>query len=221
MVAARTRRAQRGFTLLELLVAILVFAVMAVMAYGGLDAVLRDRDSLERGLNRTASLQKTIYRLETDLANVRPRPIRGRYGEVKPAFMAPPDGMVSFTSGGVPNPLHLRRSTLERVAYTLDGHKLERLRWFVLDRAPNTQPEKTTLLTGVNKVTWRFTDASGQSYSQWPPPNEPDTRNPPTPVSVEVTLETKQWGILRLLMPIEAGSHRRKVLPTGVAPGKG
>lgn len=217
MIAGRARRAQDGFTLLELLVAILVFAVMAVMAYGGLDAVLSDRDSLQRGLDRTAGLQKALYRLERDLANVRSRPIRGQYGEVKPAFMAPPEGMVSFTSGGVPNPLHQRRSTLERVAYALDDHKLERLRWFDLDRAPGSHPEKTTLLKGVDKITWRFTAANGQSYSQWPPPNEPDTQNPPTPVSAEVTLETRQWGKLRLLMPIETGNHRT----TGGVQGNG
>lgn len=212
------RRPENGFTLIELLVALLVFAVMAAMAYGGLNAVMNDRYSLQRALKRTAMLQKAIYRLETDLCDVRPRPIRGRYGEIRPAFRAVANGMVSFTRGGFPNPLDQRRSTLERVAYTLVGHKLERWRWSVLDRAPNSQPDKTTLLKGVNQMTWRFTDAHGQSYAQWPPPNQPDTQAPPSPPSsAEITLKTSQWGTLRLLVPIEAGDNT--VQPTAAGTG--
>ena len=77
------------------------------------------------------------------------------------------------------------------------------------------------LVAMFDKVTWRFTSANGQSYSQWPPPNEPNTRNPPTPISAEITLKTQQWGKLRLLMPIEAGSHQTAEQSTGGVPGNG
>ncbi len=198
----------RGFTLIELLVAILVFAVMAAMAYGGLAAVMRSRQGLEDALQRNAKLQKAIYRLRGDLYDVRARTIRGRYGDVKPAFVATASGVVSFTRGGYPNPLHQRRATLQRVSYRLDGEKLERARWLVLDRSPDSAPERTTLLTGIKRLRWRFTDADGQTFSQWPPPNKPTTGAHPPPVSAEIILKTKHWGDLRLLVALTAPDHQ-------------
>lgn len=201
-------RNEQGFTLLELLVAIMVFAVMAVMAYSGLNVVMNDRESLQKSLDRIAALQKAVYRLETDLADVRRRPIRGRYGDIKPAFLAA-KGVVSFTRGGLSNPLHLPRSTLERIGYTVDDDKLIRLRWLTLDRAPDGKPIRTTLLKGVTKISWRFTGSGGQSFAQWPPPNETNRITAKPPVAAEVILETKRWGKLRLLMPLLNGTRHQ------------
>ena len=44
------RSPSRGFTLLELIVVVAIFAIFAILAYGGLDAVLKTRASVERAL---------------------------------------------------------------------------------------------------------------------------------------------------------------------------
>ncbi len=52
------RKPARGFTLLELIVVIAIFALFSIMAYGGLDSVLKTRHQVERAQERVAELQK-------------------------------------------------------------------------------------------------------------------------------------------------------------------
>lgn len=57
---------QRGFTLLELIVAVSVLALIAVFSWRGLDAVLRTRDSLNVAQARLDALQRSFNRIEHD-----------------------------------------------------------------------------------------------------------------------------------------------------------
>lgn len=62
--AARTH----GFTLIEVLVALAIMAVMAGMAWRGIDAVLRSREMSQAKLEQTARLQTVLAQWEQDLA---------------------------------------------------------------------------------------------------------------------------------------------------------
>ena len=48
---------QRGFTLLELLVSLAIFAILGVAAYAGLDAVLNAKDRIEAKADQLGRLQ--------------------------------------------------------------------------------------------------------------------------------------------------------------------
>ena len=60
----------RGFTLIEVLVALLIMALMAVMAWRGLDAIIRTRDISQAKLEQTMRLQTVMGQWEQDLLNV-------------------------------------------------------------------------------------------------------------------------------------------------------
>lgn len=60
----------QGFTLVELLVALLILSVVAAMAWQGVDAMLRSRDISEQRLEGQLRLQSTIAQWETDLEAV-------------------------------------------------------------------------------------------------------------------------------------------------------
>jgi general secretion pathway protein J len=60
---------QRGLTLIELLVAIGVLAIIAVMAWHGLDSLTRTRESLNHELEQARSLQLTLAQWQIDCAN--------------------------------------------------------------------------------------------------------------------------------------------------------
>lgn len=63
----RSTAGPRGFTLIEVLVALLVMATMAVIAWRGIDALLKSRDIAQTHLDRSALLQTVLAQWELDL----------------------------------------------------------------------------------------------------------------------------------------------------------
>jgi len=90
-----------GFTLLELIVVIGIFAIFAAMAYGGLDSVLKTRVRVEASLDRTEQFERAYLRLRGDFQNAANRPIRDIDGSVLPTFVFDNYAKrVEFTRGG-------------------------------------------------------------------------------------------------------------------------
>lgn len=61
---------QGGFTLVEVLVALLILAVVAAMAWQGIDAILRSRDLSNQKLEQQLRLQSVIAQWDTDIAEI-------------------------------------------------------------------------------------------------------------------------------------------------------
>lgn len=194
-------RRAAGFTLLELLVVIAIFAVFSLMAYGGLDAVLKTRAHVEEALERTATAQKAYLRLRDDFQQLRNRPARDGYGDLQPPLRTDNQGRIELTRGGWRNPLLLPRPGLERVSYRLDGKKLKRESWRVLDQAQDSRPVELVLLDDVQQLRWRMLDKDRAWQESWPPQsNQSDTNTPaPLPLAVELQIESKHWGRLTFL----------------------
>jgi general secretion pathway protein J len=181
-----------GFSLIELLVALAVFASMAALAYGGLNSVVRTRAELGRQQAAFNGLMHSVAVLERDLRQAAARPVRGNYGEPQPAFAGLPD-RVEFTRAGFANPQAEQRSNLERVAYALDGGALERGVWLALDRAPGSKAQVTTLRDHVEAFRLRYLDASNRWSDNWPP-RETDAMPAALPRAVEFRLQTQDYG---------------------------
>jgi len=223
----RRRSNLAGFTLLELIVAIGVFAVMAAMAYGGLSAVLNTRASIERVSARTTLYQKAYLRLREDFQNGAIRGIKDENGQARPAlFYDTYRQRVEFTRGGWPNPLGLPRTGFQRVAYSVDDKgRLIRESWNVLDRAPRSEPDDLLLIDGVDKFAIRFLDSKLQWQEQWPPQSDVDTTAavPDLPLAVELRISTRDWNELRFLFQMspnigtQAGSTGTTQPPSGGA----
>jgi general secretion pathway protein J len=194
-------RLQRGFTLLELIVVIAIFGIFAVMAYGGLNSVLKTRVQVERAQDRLAEVQKAYLRLRDDLQQVAPRPIRDGYGDVQPAMRGLERPLLlEFTRGGWRNPAALPRASLERVAYRVEENRLLRASWRVLDQAQDSKAVDNVLLTDVEKMELRYLDADREWRPRWPMESADvaAARQPP-PLAVEITLFTRDLGELRFL----------------------
>jgi len=192
----------KGFTLLELLVALTIFAVIATLAYSGLNTVLTTRLQIERHTNQLAQLQMTFARLGRDIEQYLPRPIRNEYGDLQPAFQGTVTTL-ELTCAGWRNPAQQPRSSLQRVAYQVVDNTLWRIYWPVLDRAQDTKPLRTSLLKDVSEIRLRFLDELQQWHEEWPP------SLPPTEVvnllslkAVEVVLVVKEWGPLTRLFQV-------------------
>jgi general secretion pathway protein J len=64
------QRSAHGFTLVEVLVAMVVMAIMSLMAWQGVDGIARARESNQTRLEQTLRLETVIAQWEQDLASL-------------------------------------------------------------------------------------------------------------------------------------------------------
>jgi general secretion pathway protein J len=207
-------RKQNGFTLLELLVAMGIFALMAAMAYGGLNVIISERQATDKHAARLAQLQTSFLWLSRDIEQMTNRKIRDEYGDSQLALSSTEIGrfQLEFTRGGWRNPAGRTRSNLQRVAYGVHEDKLIRFYWNVLDRAQDSKPLETVLLDGVTRMDLRFLSAKGSSQEpgqnkqewveDWPGNAFVEQPSDNPPLAVEVTLETEAEGRITRLFRV-------------------
>lgn len=203
------KRIANGFTLLEMLVAVAVFAVVATLAYGGLLTISRQKIGIDDTQTRLAEVRLAVSLLERDITQLRARPVREAFqGDLLPAFRGGVSGLTAleFTRGGWRNPAGLPRASLQRVAWAVEGDELVRYRWPVLDQAQDTQPIRTVVLEGLLGLSLRFIDSQGEPQDQWPPISGADSQlaDPLTslPFGVEITLDLEPEGRMRRLIAV-------------------
>ena len=195
----------RGFTLLELLVALAIFAVLSVMAYGGLRNVLDTRAQVEVEAARLTALQTTFTLIGRDVEQVLARSVRDNFGDAQPPLIGGGDQLLEFTHAGLRNPSLQARSQLQRVAYQLKDGRLQRLTWPMLDRAPNSEPQQAELLGGITAVEILFYDQNLAPQQEWPQASTGSTTPQVLPRGVEVSIELDGWGrVTRLFRIVDA-----------------
>lgn len=143
---------QKGFTLLEMVIAMAIFAVIMIIVMGGINMVMRSQEQVSVRAKRLANLQMAVTVLVRDLTQIVERPVRDYNGELTTIITVNPKSAIhlEFTSGGNVNPnQQYQRSTLQRIGYGLDNGMLIRFTWPVLDRVSSTQMARRHILSDV------------------------------------------------------------------------
>jgi len=166
----------RGFTLLELLVAIAVLALLSALSFRGLSSVLDTEARLQGESRLWNDLSLCFAQLDEDLSMAVDRPVRGRDGAEMPALLlAGRDGGSAAVEGAQLVFTRLGRgeggiaqSMPRRVGYRLREGRLEYLLWPAPDIAPGARPAVYVLLENVGDVRWQALDAQGRWLDAWP-----------------------------------------------------
>lgn len=178
-----------GFTLVELLVALAIFAIMSGFAYRGLAAMLDSREALRKESRKWRDVALVVGRFERDLGAALPRRVWSASGTP----LAPLSSAVDANPG--PEGLALTRAGAalmqnalaapQRVAWRLKDGAVERLTWSGADAAPREEPRATAVLGAVSALAFRFLDPKSLEWrANWGLPGNDEG----LPGAVEMTL---------------------------------
>lgn len=199
-------RRQRGFTLLEILVAVVILAVMGLMSYRAVRDARVQADIAAVHMDRLREVQRAVHLLVTDFRTLAPRPARELVGDgYRAALRRDPNSaaLVELTHAGWPNGAGTPRGTLQRVSYRLDDRKLIREHWTVTDPTLANEPQKRELLGGVERIEIRYLGPGREWDALWPPLGSVGDRAfRARPLAVEITLVVDGWGELKRLVEV-------------------
>lgn len=192
-----------GFTLLEILVAVAIFAVLAAMAYGGLNAIVRAQIAVRESSDALDGLSRALARFEKDLAQAYSRSSRGAYGTIESALVGDSNSfsvsamvITATASGPSASPV--------RVRHTLAQGRWLRVQSAALDLAPSTPETARLILADFSGASLRYLDAQLIEHDRWPPANAAlEGGNADTlPRAVELRLTSKRFGEIRRLIAL-------------------
>jgi general secretion pathway protein J len=189
----------KGFTLLEILIALFIFTIISMILVSSLRSVMDSVSLTENKADRLRKLQMALLVMSRDVEQAINRPVMNVNGKVEAAFVGSAHGF-TFTHTGFANPTHtVARSTMQRTVYQWQDEAMSRITWDVLDQAPKSQSHERSILTGVTEGHFKYLDKNGRFYNEWPL-NGQDSE--PLPRAVRVYLTLANWGTLTQLYVI-------------------
>lgn len=187
--------AQQGFTLVELLISLLIFGLIAAAGVGLLGFSVRAQEASSERLNEIAAIRRVGAVMTSDLAQATPRLVRDLDGARVPAFVgeggAPGMVALGFVRRGWSNGGNAARASLQRVEYRRVEDRLERQGWPMLDGAAPGKP--AIILRGVEAMSVRYR-RKGEWRDLWDA-----ERAEAMPDAVEVVMDLAGIGPVRQL----------------------
>lgn len=162
---------QQGFTLLEIVIALLIFTVIAGIAAVSLYSVVNASKRIKKHAYQLAELQIVQTLLTRDFSQLIDRPIIDEAGQTQPSVKSLTGNLsgAEFTKIDELNPFALQQqSNLQRVAYFVQQSQLYRQTWQALDRTPDTKTSIQPLLSHITAWQIIFLDANKQAHDYWP-----------------------------------------------------
>ncbi len=196
----RKKLTQSGFTLIEILISLAIFAIIGVICAYALRNLINMHDNISNINKRIANLNIALVIMQRDMQQIVDRPIRDSSGHLVQSIILGGSSL-EFTNSSNIDPLGTAmHSDLQRIRYQLSGDGLTREIWPVLDQ-PSTpvQPLQQPILGGVSKLQFQLVDENNQPQSVWPPPGaqSASVAGMQMPKAIVVTMTIKGFGELK------------------------
>ncbi len=186
----------RGFTFIEMLLAIAIFSIMGLATYTLFDSMTKSNEKSALINNRQNELQRAFVIIERDFIQIAQRTARIDGEAPKPKFLTLNEQnresefpSMHFVKGGWTNPaLLLPRSDMQSVSYQVRDHVLERLHYNYVDPVVGEEPKVRPLISKVESI--RFEFYNGKKWSD-------KIASEILPKAVAIELELEDYGVIR------------------------
>ena len=205
-----------GFTLIEVVVAMFIAAVMFAIGYRALSQAVIERDTLATAQDRVTEIQRGMRVVAQDFAQLAARAARDTQGNGDLQAAVSASGgtdatLITFTRTGWSNPAGIQRPAEQRVRYRFVDGSLVREHWLSVDPALNNEPRQRVVLTQLKSVEIRFLDPNTRSWrTDWPArvagapvgPLTIDEALLTRPLAIELTLVLEDWGRVQRIFEV-------------------
>lgn len=210
-------KAQRGFTLVEVMVALGIFALIGTACYQFLHSLTVSREVLAGASGNRLSVARAMLIFEQDVRQMIPRSVRVAGAQERVAALSSgAEGVLEFSRGGFPLNRSIYVDGARRVIYQLQEEEttnvLYRVVYEVLDRTEDSPQYSQAMLTGVREIGFRFMDDKGRWQTEWPPKKNSEDEQPgdakgqatpdlaalPDAIEISLTLDSEDT-ILRMI----------------------
>ena len=188
---------QQGFTLIEVIIALAIFATISILAYKGIDQLLKTKGRIDEEDQRWQQLMVFFDRFEADVRHHINHPVRNWEDQLEPAWFGKPtfrgeeDAQLSLSRLGEADQTGFLMDS-RRVGYRFKEGVIETVLWPALDMAPASKVEVFKLVDHVADFSIAYLNPNGQWSSVWPV--NPVTTDPisyyPRAVSLSITLQS-------------------------------
>ena len=178
-----------GFTLIEILIALAVFAILSTITSSAIYHAFNTRARVTLQADRLSALQLAITVLNRDTQQIISRSVRGDGLQVVPALIGEPH-YLEFT----------RQNPLTRVAFSCRKSQLVRRRWDTLDSPVRNRYQEKILLDGLSHCQFAYLAQGLQVLPDW-------TGGPLNPLAIQLSADVEGWGKMSLLFKLDGGTN--------------
>jgi general secretion pathway protein J len=166
---------QRGFTLLEVMVALGILAFVIMATHQILDSTTKAKEASDEKIAELNGLQTTFRLMDQDFSQMTKRQVRNESGDFQPYYLlagryeldSQYDG-IGFVRDGWVNPINLLpRSELQAVGYRVVDDNLERIYRLYVDQLDGIDPRVQVVLEGVEELQFEFLNDKNEWQEQW------------------------------------------------------
>ncbi len=165
----------KGFTLIELMVAIVIFAIISSVSYRLITSLVRTKEIAGEAQEKWGNLSLTMSKFGDSFNRVIPLVARDQTGNVLAAISGKPkltgiyDSQIEMTISGYIGDQVYGSSPPRRIGYRYYGGSLYMVTWPVLNRVLSTVPEIDLLIENVSKFEVYYLYPDNQWRTEWPP----------------------------------------------------
>lgn len=199
---------QQGYTMIEVLVALSVFAIIASISSSILYHVFDLRTRVAEQAKQTDEIQIAMIVLRHDIEQLVPRTIRSADMRLFSIFTGTYQ-YLEFTRGGLANPNSaLKRSSLKRVAYLCKDNTLIRRSWIALDAINRNEYDDKVIMHKLQECAFGYISNYQQVSTDWRAFSiQGHQKTEILPAAIQLTVTPKTMGKIQQIFIIEEGLY--------------